>query len=164
MFNKDELNRLYRYALSLAKQEDMAYDLLQSSLERYLMKSPQTVESPQAYLKVIIRNLFFDINRHNNVIPMISMECDEVSLIEPIDDSSMADLLMNQQEVQQLTMLLSPEENELLYLWAVEEHTTEEIANIYQQPRGTVLSRLHRLKKRIRDHARIINLSEVSNE
>jgi len=164
MFNKDELNRLYRYALSLAKHEDTAYDLLQSSLERYLMKSPLTVENPQAYLKVIIRNLFFDINRHNNVIPMLSMESDDVSRIERVDDSSMADLLMNQQEVQQLTMLLSPEENELLYLWAVEEHTAEEIANIYQQPRGTVLSRLHRLKKRIRKHALIINLSEVSNE
>lgn len=164
MFNKNELHKLYRYALSLAKQEDMAYDLLQSSLERYLMKSRRTVDSPQAYLKVVIRNLFFDISRHNNVVPMISIESDEASYIEPVDDNAMDDLLMNQQEVQQLTRLLTAEENELLYLWAVEEYTTAEIANIYQQPRGTVLSRLHRLKKRIRKHAHIINMTEVSNE
>jgi len=157
MFNKDELNRLYRYALSLAAHEDIAYDLVQSALERYLKKSPQTVEKPLAYLKTIIRNLFFDFERHNKVIPMVSIESDQISLIEPVDDSSMDDLLIDQQQVQQLTKILSSEENELLYLWAVEEHSTREIAEIYQQPRGTILSKLHRLKKRLRSHAKVIN-------
>lgn len=72
----------------------------------------------------------------------------------------MENVLMNQQEVQQLTELLSTEENELLYLWAVEEYSTGEIAHIYQQPRGTILSKLHRLKNRIRNHADIIIAAE----
>ena len=155
MFDKDELNKLYHYALSLAAQEDVAYDLLQGALERYLKKTPQSIDKPLAYVKTIIRNLFFDLERRKKVVPMISIESDEVSHIEPVDDSSMDDLLVNQQMVQQLTELLSSEENELLYLWAVEDYTAAEIAEIFQQPRGTVLSKLHRLKARIRNHAQI---------
>ena len=160
MFNKDELNNLYRYALSLAAHEDIAYDLLQGALERYLKQSSQSIDKPLAYLKTIIRNLFFDLERHKKVVPMISIESDEISLTEPIDDTSMDDLLVNQQEIQRLTEILSTEENELLYLWAVEEHSTSEIAEIYQQPRGTILSKLHRLKTRIRNHAQVISMAE----
>jgi RNA polymerase sigma-70 factor (ECF subfamily) len=84
---------------------------------------------------------------------MISAESEEVAHIEPVDESSMDDLLINQQQVQHLITVLNSEENEMLYLWAVEEYTVDEIAKIYQKPKGTVLSRLHRLKKRIRDYA-----------
>lgn len=167
MFNKDELNQLYHYALSLTSHEDIAYDLVQGGLERYLKKtatpSAVTIDKPLAYLKIVIRNLYFDIERHKKVVPMISTESDEIAHIEPIDssvDSSMENWLMNQQEVQQLTALLSAEENELLYLWAVEEYSTGEIAHIYQQPRGTILSKLHRLKNRIRNHAEIVITAE----
>jgi len=160
MFNKDELNNLYRYALSLAAHEDIAYDLLQGALERYLKQSSQSIDKPLAYLKTIIRNLFFDLERHKKVVPMISIESDEISLTEPIDDTSMDDLLVNQQEIQRLTEILSTEENELLYLWAVEEHSTSEIAEIYQQPRGTILSKLHLLNTRIRNHAQVIIIAE----
>jgi len=158
MFNKDDLNKLFQYALSLARQEDVAYDLLQSALEKYLKKSPPSVDKPLAYMKTIIRNLFFDLERHKKVVPMISSDSDEVSPIEAFHEHSMDDILINQQDVQRLTEKLNSEENELLYLWAVEEHTTAEIATIYKQPKGTILSKLHRLKKRLRDHAQIINV------
>ncbi len=150
MLNKDELNQLYRYALSLSAHEESAYDLVQSAVERYLKKMPEAIDKPLAYLKTIIRNLYFDQERHKKVVPMISIESDECAHIEPIDNDSMEDLLINQQEVQVLLSDLSSEENELLYLWAVEEHTVDEIARIYEKPRGTMLSKLHRLKKRIR--------------
>lgn len=159
MFNKDDLNKLYQYALSLSRQEDIAYDLLQSALEKYLRKASQSVNKPQAYLKVIIRNLFFDLERHNKVIPMISTESNEAAQLEDFNDSSMDDILINEQDVQLLTEQLSSEENELLYLWAVEEHTTAEIAKIYNQPRGTIISKLYRLKKRIKNHAQVINMT-----
>jgi len=159
MFNKDDLNKLYQYALSLTRHEEIAYDILQSALEKYLIKLPRVVDKPLAYMKTIIRNLFFDLERRNKVIPMISANSEEAELIETLDDSSIEDVLMNQQEVALLTENLTLEENELLYLWAVEEHTTEEIAKFYQQPKGTILSKLHRLKKRIRNHAHVINVA-----
>jgi len=151
MFDRNELNQLYRYALSLCKQEDMAYDILQSALERYLSKADNKVAKPLAFLKTIIRNIYFDQERHNKVISMVTYDDqDEINLIE--DNSDLDELLINQQQVKLIVNKLSTEENELLYLWAVEEYTAEEIAKIYDKPRGTVLSKLHRLKKRIKDY------------
>lgn len=158
MFNKEELNLLYRYALSLSQHEDVACDLVQSALERWLKKlrnepSDKPQQNPEkllAYLKTTIRNLYFDQLRRDKVVPMVSMESEDNTIIEPVDDVSMEQALINQQQVHQLIECLNSEENELLYLWAVEEHTADEIARIYEKPRGTILSKLHRLKKRIR--------------
>ena len=162
MLDKNELEQLYRYALSLAMKEDVAYDLLQTALERYIRRPTKPDDKPLAYLRTIIRNLYIDLKRHNKVVQIISIECDELISIEREDDMSMEDVLINQQEVQQLISLLNSEENELLYLWAVEEHTVAEIAKIYQKPRGTVLSKLHRLKKRIRQSTAIACIAEES--
>ena len=151
MFNKEELNQLYRHALALSAHEETAYDLVQAALERYLKKSSSAIEKPLAYIKTIIRHFYYDQERHKKVVPMISIESDDVSYIEPLDDDPMLDVLINQQEVKQILISLNAEENELLYLWAVEEHTVEEIANIYEKPKGTILSKLYRLKKRIRE-------------
>jgi len=169
MFNKDELNQLYRYALSLSKHEEVAYDLVQTAIERLLSKPPDdvsSIENPLAYLKTIIRNHYFDLERRKKVVPMISIENDSLSLIEPVDDNSMEDALINQQEVQLLIESLNTQENELLYLWAVEEHTVEEIAAIYEKPRGTMLSKLHRLKKRVREQLQLgsVELNVMSNK
>ena len=56
---------------------------------------------------------------------------------------------------------MQPEERELLFLWAVEEYTIEEIAHMKQVPKGTLQSKLHRLKKRIKlqqDSDNVLNL------
>jgi RNA polymerase sigma-70 factor (ECF subfamily) len=45
---------------------------------------------------------------------------------------------------------LKPAEREILYLSAVEEYTTAEIAEMTGRPRGTVLSLLHRTKLKLR--------------
>ena len=150
MFNKEELNQLYRYALSLSAHEQMACDLVQEALERYLKKPVASVEKPSAYIRTIIRHLYFDLERHKKRVPMVSIENDGISYIGAVDDDAMIDVLINQQELHRLLAGLNAEENELLYLWAVEEHTIAEIAGIYERPRGTILSKLHRLKKRIR--------------
>lgn len=159
MFSQDELNQLYRYALSVCVREDIAYDLLQTALERYLKKSV-VAEKPQAYLKIMIRNLYFDLQRHNKVVPMVSIDSDELDHIEPVGSDSMDDLLVSQQEVEEIVSMLSSQENELLYLWAVEEYTVDEISVIYEKPRGTILSQLHRLKKRLREQRELLFAAE----
>jgi DNA-directed RNA polymerase specialized sigma24 family protein len=45
---------------------------------------------------------------------------------------------------------LRPDERELLYLSAVEEYSANEIAKLTHKPRGTILSILHRTKKKLR--------------
>jgi len=134
MFNKNELNQLYRYALSLCRQDETAYDLVQAAIERYLYKTSVAVDKPLAYLKTTIRHLYFDLQRHEKIVPMVSMDSEAVSHIEPLsDDLSMESALINQQQVLHLISCLSAEESELLYLWAVEEYTVEEISTLYEK-------------------------------
>lgn len=150
--NKSDLDKLYRYAMAFTRNEDMAYDLLQSSIERGLKKGIASMDEPIAYIKVIIRNMFFDEQRRNKVVPLISLDQCGEKYDEETDNISLEDLYIQQEDVERVISDLSPAESELLYLWAVEEYTAEEIAGVLEQPRGTVLSKLHRLKKRIREN------------
>jgi RNA polymerase sigma-70 factor (ECF subfamily) len=58
-------------------------------------------------------------------------------------------LLIQAEEVADLLARLHDVERELLYLWAVEEYTIDEISELTGAPRGTLLSRLHRLRGKL---------------
>ena len=45
---------------------------------------------------------------------------------------------------------LRPEERETMYLAVVEEYTAQEIADMTNRPRGTILSLMHRTRKKLR--------------
>ncbi|WP_299729293.1 sigma-70 family RNA polymerase sigma factor [uncultured Endozoicomonas sp.] len=140
------LNRLYRYAIALTRDSDEAFDLLQQSVERYLHRSDNHLREPSAYLMRTIRNQFFDQVRHQRMHLVVNEQLQQGST-ELDDTPSPGDLLIHQQMVEGLIRLLDSHEQELLYLWAVEEYTAQEIANMRSQPWGTILSQLHRLKE-----------------
>lgn len=150
------LNRLYRYAISLTGESDEAYDLVQQAVERYLRRPPGTIQSPPSYLMRSIRNAFFDQVRQRNLHLVVSEELQQDNP-EMDDIHSPADLLVHQQDVAQLMRLINSRERELLYLWAVEEYTVQEIADMQGVPRGTLLSKLHRLKKRVREQLSLLD-------
>lgn len=144
MFSKEELNQFYRYCLALTGEEAEAYDLLQDSLEKYLKKR-NSVTSSRAYFRRIIRNLFIDHYRKSSKHE--TLELDEN--IIPATDTDLENLVVNRGEVEIILKGLIHEDRELLYLWAVEEYTAKELADLLKCPRGTILSRLHRLKIKI---------------
>lgn len=150
MLDKPLLNKLYRYAISLTHQEDQAYDVLQSCVEKFLKADQSAIQSIEAYLMRMIRNEFIDQTRkkcfYSDVGPEIVERLNNESALEEI---SLEDVFVQQSEVESLLGTMSGDERELLFLWAVEEYTLEEISQIKQVPRGTLLSKLHRLKKRI---------------
>lgn len=143
-----ELNRLYRYALALADRPEEAYDLMQQALLRWLEGDTGQVRVPQAYVMRSIRNLHFDRHRR-------SQRWDEVNLddSEPIamETYPLEEVLIAQQEVAALLASLQSVERELLYLWAVEGYTVDEISAFTDVPRGTLLSRLYRLRRKLID-------------
>jgi len=150
MLDKPLLNQLFRYAVSLTNQEDQAYDVLQSCVEKFLRIDRSAIESAEAYLMRMIRNEFIDQTRkkcfYNDVGPEIVSKISDESALNAI---TLEDVFIQQSEVEALLGTMSGDERELLYLWAVEEYTLEEISKMKQVPRGTLLSKLHRLKKRI---------------
>ena len=146
MFSNEELNTLYRYAFSLANNEDDAYDLLQSCLEKYIARN-EKVGSPLAYLKVMIRNAYFDKYRRDNVLQLVVD--DEYK--DPEDElRSLEDLLVNQEEVENLLNCLSVDEREILFLWAVNGFSIQEIADLQCVPKGTLTSKIFRLRERVK--------------
>lgn len=150
MLNKELLNQLYRFAVSLTNNEDQAYDLLQSCIEKYLKANKADIDTPVAYLKRMIRNEFIDQTRRKRFQYEVDPETiDKINNESALEDISLEDIFIQQSEVSALLGTMNSEERELLYLWAVEEYTFEEIAQMKQIPRGTLLSKLHRLKKRV---------------
>ena len=151
MFNEAELNRLYRYAFSLTNAEASAYDLLQSALEKYLRLSvtKQSGDGQLRYLRTMIRNRFIDQYRKEQRHP--HQEFESVEALISIEMPSPEDVLIESEQIVDILAGLNASERELLHLWALEEYTAKEIAEQLDCPRGTVLSWIHRLRRKIRN-------------
>ncbi len=148
MLDRPALRKLFRYGCALTRDEDAAYDLLQDALEISLRKTPRNSGSAVYYVQRIMRNRYIDQYRRNQRHPSVSFE--EVSN-EPvnIDPQPLEDLVIAEHEVEALLAALEPLERELLFLWAVEGLTAQEIADRTDSPRGSVLSRIHRTRQKV---------------
>ena len=132
----------YRYALSLTHHGHDAEDLLQEAWLNLCRR--YGAASSRAALYTTIRNLFIDRCRRNRVIAFDSMEEMAQPLPAPptLPPGTSGD-------VEELLGQLRPGEREAVYLHYIEGHTAEEVGAITRQPRGTVLSLLHRALKKL---------------
>ena len=145
-FNRTELNNLYRYGYALCANQDDAYDLLQYALEKYLHKPARYNDvSDMAYVRTTMRNRFIDEYRKSTRFPQ--EEYDD-GLLVAIDEAALEDVVVAQLDLEIIWKELNTVEREVLYYWAIEGMTAQEIANQIDVPRGTVLSRLYRIRKR----------------
>lgn len=141
-----ELNRLYRYALALSHAADEAGDLVQQALLRWLESDTRNIAEPLAYVMRMVRNLYYDRERHRHHREEVAAQLGEVL---HLDFEPLEKLMIRREEVERLLAHLGADERELLYLWAVEGYTMDEIGKITETPRGTLLSRLHRLRRKL---------------
>ena len=148
MFDRQVLQRLFRYGFSLTHDEDAAYDLLQDALEINLRKGPGNTGAAMRYVQSIMRNRFIDQYRRDHRHPTVSLDENDNQPVN-IDPRVLEDIVIAEHEVAALMAMLEPLERELLYCWAVEGYTAQEIADWTDSPRGTVLSRIHRLRQKI---------------
>lgn len=148
MFDRERLQRLFRYGYSLTQDEQAAYDLLQDALETSLRKSPSDPQAATAYVQTIMRNRFIDQYRRAHRYPVVSLDEQDAQALD-IDPSVLENIVIAEQDVEILMAALAPFERELLFFWAVEGYTAQEIAERTGSRRGTVLSRLHRIRQRL---------------
>ena len=148
-FDKVLLNDLYRYALSFTHDEQQAYDLLQSTCEKVLSQNI-AAKQLKAYMIRMIRNAYIDQYRRKKLELVVDQRLSEQHLIERTVTSELEQIIIDQQHVSIILQSLNPHERELLYLWAVEGKTVQELATQTNTSRGTLLARLHRLKKRLK--------------
>lgn len=148
VFEQEEFQRAYGYCLTFTRNEEDAWDLLQSSYEKFLKKDGQRFEKPKAYLYMIIRNQYIDDFRKG--VKWNYTDYQEYGKTAIVEESSLEEVLISHEEFDFMMNLLSEKERELLYLWAIEQYTVQEIADFTKSSKGTLLSRLHRLKKKLR--------------
>lgn len=146
MFDKDVLQKLYRYSYSLTCDENNAYDLLQTALEKFI-KSNVVANQPAAYMKKIIYNQFLDECRREKIVQFENLE--ETALPTDFDVQTLEELLVNEDMAKQILQSLEPEEREIMYCWAIEGFSTSEIATKLEKPKGTILSKIYRMRKKI---------------
>lgn len=136
----------YRYALSLthhrADAEDLAQQAWLNLCHRY------GAATSRAALYATIRNLFIDRCRRARVVAFDSLDAAPADLAAPAMAAPGV-----QGDLEQLLGALRPGEREAIYLHHIDGHTAEEIGVITGQPRGTVLSLLHRAFKKLRGAA-----------
>lgn len=147
-FSRGELDQLFRYCLALTAHRQDAQDLLHGALERFLT-SRVDVQSPVAYIRRVARNQFYDQLRRNRVVsfePLPEAEMPEAS------ERDIEDIVIDELTLRAVWHEMTPQEREVMFLWAVEGYSASEIALQLAQPRGTVLARMRRARQRFSQH------------
>ena len=139
MLNADDLNHLYQYACSLTKNDEQAYDFVHDAVIKLQKYNP---ENELSYAKTMIRNQFYD--EYKKQKRYSDAEVDEIESIGDLESLTISKVL-----VSEILEKIKPDERELLYEWAVEGKTVQEIAKSQGSKLGTLLSKISRLRKKI---------------
>lgn len=151
---------LYRMAYRLSGNQADSEDLIQDLAAKFLNKPNQLdkLDSPQTWLKRSLYNLFVDGYRRSKLQPVIFSTittADSADFSDQLADSAPgpADAAQNEQLQQQLQTALESlpaNQRDLVILHDVEGMPLTELENIFQEPLGTLKSRLHRARKTLR--------------
>jgi RNA polymerase sigma-70 factor (ECF subfamily) len=144
------LPNIRRFAASLTRNLADADDLLQSTVERLLLKGlPDDAEVLPWSLRVC-RNLWIDELRSQKVRKEASR--DPAVIGEQVMDGEQQVLgEMSLAEVQDVMRSMSEEQRAVLELIAVEGYSYTEAAEVLEVPIGTVMSRLARARATLID-------------
>ena len=142
---RDLLNQGYRYALSLCHDSSLADDLLQ---EGWLALLQANGPKDKAYLFRAIRTRYLNRIKREQLVVMVPLDVNDVSetLVKSDEWATLADL----QELEKALEKLRPVEREALFLYAAEGYTAQEIGQHTGQPRGSVLSMIHRARHKLK--------------
>lgn len=159
MKDRDLLQAGFRYAFSLTHQHHDAEDLVQEAWVR-LSRLHGTVANKSLFF-VTIRNLFIDQYRRKNLVLIDTLE----PFNEPAVDDDLLQLTLTMEDIEQAMGSLRAEEREVIFLNIVEGYTAQEIAELTQRSRNTILSLLHRGKKKLVNglHNKLTDESYLAN-
>lgn len=149
---------LYRLAFRFCGSQHEAEDLLQDLLVKLYPKHKELmqIENLRPWLARSLRNLFIDNLRQQQRSPI------DYSGEQPLDDSETMvchqsdpyrHLAMTQLQGRILEAMesLNEEQKLLIMMHDIESYTLAEIAEILETPIGTLKSRLHRSRARLRE-------------
>jgi RNA polymerase sigma-70 factor (ECF subfamily) len=141
---------LYRFALSLARSEADAGDLVQQTFYRWAAKGDQLRDSSKAksWLFTTLHREFLGRRRHEDKFPKV-----EISLVE--ESELTASLPSAEKQIDGASVMSALQRLDEMYraplaLFYLDEHSYRDIAEILEVPVGTVMSRISRGKELLR--------------
>lgn len=140
MDERELIQAAYRYALSLTHREADAEDLVQEAWLRLHQKYGGELDRPRLFAAV--RNIFVDQYRRHQLVAFEPYDEEQLAADDAVEVIVMEDL-------EPALAALRPEEREALFLSCVEGYTAREIAEFSGRPRSTVLSLIHRGKRKM---------------
>ena len=145
---------LYRLAYRFTGKQHDAEDLVQELLIKLYPRHKELlkVESLRPWLTRALYNLFVDGVRSRNRSPIEHgydefMDQQSSSDLGPLQSLSRESL---QQQISDALDMLPEEQRNVLILHDIEAYTLSELAEIFETPIGTLKSRLHRSREKLK--------------
>ena len=149
-------DQLFNFAHWMAQNREEAEDLVQETYAKALrgFSSFQPGTNFRAWMYRILRNTFLTSRTGLQATRTVPFEDDDDGQV-PVADSGTPEAILiersNQQLVQDAIAELPVKAREILLLCEVEEMSYQEIAETLSIPIGTVMSRLSRSRKALRE-------------
>jgi len=158
---RPHLDRLYRFAYRLCGSRAEAEDLFQDVLVKAFARLDDLidVQEPGSWLCKVMYNLFIDNKRRFVRQRLVSVEESQLPgqsvdalqgaiALDPVADAEQRDNIM---QLEKALERLSDEHRLLVLLHDCEGYKLQEIQEITGNPIGTIKSRLHRARARLRE-------------
>ena len=147
-------DQLYNFGRWLTQDAAEAEDLVQETYAKALrgFSSFQTGTNFRAWMYRILRNSF--LSSRTGLRTSVTLDEEGNKMLLPAESSTPESILIeqaNREMVQQALADLPVPFREILLLCEVEEMSYQEIAETLAIPMGTVMSRLYRARKALRD-------------
>ncbi len=145
----EQIPRLRRYARVLTRDRERADELVQDCLERALSRLHRwrAGSDLRAWLFSIMHNLYVNqVRRHRNGPDFVPLEDEDCTAGAPTVTESSPDV----HGLEAALAELPDEQREIIQMVCLEEMKYEDVARILAIPLGTVMSRLHRGRERLR--------------
>jgi len=152
-------DQLYNFAHWLTQNREEAEDLVQETYTKALrgFSSFQLGTNFRAWMYRILRNTFLTLRTGLRATSTVSLDLEEDGVDLAVESETPETILMsrsNSQLVQRAIENLPLHYREIILLYEVEEMSYQEIAETLSIPIGTVMSRLSRARKTLRNGLR----------
>lgn len=133
------------------QNKDLAEDLVQDTCTKayqYFINSENIIENPKAWLTRIL------LNTHIDYVRKKQLETVDIADVDVTDYKTPADEVESNMFFKDLNTVLkdlTPDQREIIHLKDINEYSYKEISDILNIPIGTVMSRLHKARQKLRN-------------
>jgi len=146
-------DKLYYYALQLTENRNDAKDLVQETSYKALKNQNKLLNdhNVRAWLYTILRNTYINFLRsgHNRQMTIVTIDSEQPLFNKPCSSEELPDELFIKKELHEIIGLLPNVYSEPLQMF-ISGYSYKEISEKMQIPIGTVKSRIHLGKKKIK--------------